>query len=136
MSAITIKTIVRRDVGDVWRMWTTPADIQHWNHASEDWSCPYAENDLRVGGKFLFRMSANDGSTSFDFVGTYTDIQEHALIAYALEDGRKIHIVFESIDNTTKITEQFDPESENPLEMQRDGWQAILNNFKNHAERN
>jgi len=107
-----------------------------WAFASDEWKCPYAENDLRVGSKFLTRMSAKDGSSSFDFIGTYTEIVPLSHIAYLLDDGRTADIIFEKISDTEiKITEKFDPEHENSEEMQRLGWQAILNNFKKAVER-
>ncbi|MBL7876451.1 MAG: SRPBCC domain-containing protein [Cyclobacteriaceae bacterium] len=105
-----------------------------WNNASEDWHTPHAENDLRVGGRFVSRMAAKDGSMSFDFGGTYDQVKTNELIAYTMDDGRKTSVVFTKKGNQTYVSETFDAEGENSIEMQRAGWQAILNNFKKYAE--
>jgi uncharacterized protein YndB with AHSA1/START domain len=118
----------------VWKFWTTPADIVKWNNASEDWHTPHAENDLRVGGKFNYRMEAKDGSMGFDFWGIYDKIVINQLIEYTTGDDRKVKIVFTNLDHKTEVVETFESESENSVEMQHDGWQAILDNFKKHAE--
>lgn len=110
--------------------------IKKWNHASDDWHTTFAENDLRVGGTFSSRMEAKDGSFGFDFGGTYDEVETNRLIAYTLDDNRKVKIIFEVIGNKTKITEVFDAENENPIEMQKGGWQAILDNFKKYTENN
>lgn len=135
-TAITVATVVNTSIETAWRFWNEPAHITKWAFASDDWHAPYAENDLKIGGKFLTRMSAKDGSMSFDLVGTYTNVEEFGKIEYTLEDGRKVKIVFEKMDDATKVTETFDPENENPREMQQAGWQAILENFKKHVESN
>ncbi len=135
MNTITVQAIINSPIETVWKNWNTPEDIQAWCHASETWECPHAENDLVVGGKFLSRMAAKDGSVSFDFCGIYTEVLPLELIAYKIEDGRTVQITFEKIsDNETKVTETFDPETENPAEMQQAGWQAILDNFKTYTE--
>ncbi len=108
--------------------------IIHWNNASDDWHTPKAENDLREGGTFTSRMEAKDGSMGFDFGGTYTKVVLNKTIEYAMSDGRKVSIVFDSRGGHTHITETFDPESENSREMQQQGWQAIIDNFKKYAE--
>ena len=133
-TTLTVECIVNAPVQRVWSCWTQPEHITQWNNASEDWYTPKAENDLRAGGRFLSRMEARDGSFGFDFTGVYTEVQVHQLIAYSLEDGRKVQVRFEDLGNTTRITEIFDPEQENSAEMQRTGWQAILNNFKRYTE--
>ena len=133
---ITINAIVNAPIEKVWDYWTTPAHIMQWNNASDDWHTPAAENDLRVEGKFSSTMAAKDGSFSFDFGGTYTAVEKHKLIEYVLDDGRKVEIQFSSNGVETSITESFDPETQNPHEMQQAGWQAILNNFKKYTENN
>lgn len=131
---ITVKCIVEAPVEIVWKLWTTPAHITKWNNASEDWHTPYAENDLRVGGKFKSTMASKDGTMSFDFEGTYTEVKDHSFIEYQLADNRKVDIYFIELEEGVEIIESFDPENENSEEMQREGWQAILDNFKKYAE--
>lgn len=131
---ITVATTVQAAVDKVWACWTEPEHIKTWNSASDDWHTPIAENDLRVGGKFLSRMEARDGSFGFDFGGIYDEVVLHEKIAYTMADGRKVDISFISQGNETKIVETFDPESSNPIEMQQEGWQAIMDNFKKYAE--
>ncbi|MFJ7828315.1 SRPBCC family protein [Psychrobacillus sp. NPDC096623] len=133
-SAITVEAIVQAPVEKVWEYWTEPEHITKWNNASEDWHTPHAENDLRAGGKFVTRMEAKDGSFGFDFGGIYDEVRNHEFISYKLEDGREVEITFIPQGNDTKVVEVFDPETTNPIEMQQEGWQAILNNFKKHAE--
>ncbi len=131
---ITVQVLINAPTKKVWEFWTEPQHIIKWTFASDDWHAPYAENDLRIDGKFKTTMAAKDGSMSFDFEGIYTDVQTYKLIDYVLGDGRKVSISFESGDNVTTVTETFDPESENSVELQRGGWQAILDNFKNYVE--
>ena len=131
---ITVEVLVKAPLGVVWKLWTTPADITQWNNASDDWHTPRAEADLRAGGKFLFRMEAKDGSSGFDFGGVYDAVKKHESLAYTIGDGRKVEIRFTRNGTETRVVETFEAESENPLEMQRRGWQAILNNFKKYAE--
>lgn len=133
---ITIETTVNAPIEKVWKYWTQPEHIVKWNNASDDWHTPRAENDLQVGGKFLCRMEAKDGSAGFDFNGVYTDIKPNELIAYTIEGGRKVSTSFSANGGATKIVETFEPENENSLEMQRNGWQAILDNFKEYVEKN
>jgi uncharacterized protein YndB with AHSA1/START domain len=132
--AITVQATVNAPVKKVWDSWSEPKHITKWCQASPDWHAPHAENDLRTGGKFVTTMAAKDGSVSFDFGGIYSNVKQHSLIEYAMEDGRKVKIVFEAIGDKTRVTETFDPESENSIELQRDGWQAILDNFKKYTE--
>lgn len=134
-STITIETTVNAPVDKVWEFWTLPEHIIRWNNASEDWHTPRAENDLRVGGKFLSRMESRDGSLGFDFSGEYTEVRKNEFIAYTMDDGRKVKITFTTVDNKTKITETFEAESQNPVEMQRNGWQSILESFKKFTEK-
>jgi uncharacterized protein YndB with AHSA1/START domain len=131
---ITVKSTVKAPIAKVWEMWKTPAHIQEWNSASPEWHTPYAENDLQTGGKFKSTMAARDGSMSFDFEGEYTLVKENEAIEYVIGDGRKVEIVFRETPNGVEVIESFDPETENSEEMQRGGWQAILDNFKNYVE--
>ena len=131
---ITIETTVNAPVEKVWEYWSEPKHVTKWNQASPDWHTPRGENDLRTGGKFSFRMEAKDGSFGFDFGGTYDDVQPHKYIEYTLGDGRKVQVHFEKRGNATHIVESFEAESTNPIEMQRSGWQAILDSFKKYTE--
>lgn len=133
---ITINAVVNAPLEKVWNFWNDPNHIMQWNNASDDWHTPKATNDLRVGGKLVATMAAKDGSHSFDFAGTYSEIIPNKKIAYAIEDGRKVKINFEQSGSQTKITEVFEPEKVFPIAMQRGGWQAILNDFKKHIENN
>jgi uncharacterized protein YndB with AHSA1/START domain len=133
-NSITVEATVKAPVDKVWAYWSEPKHIMQWCQASPDWHAPYADNDLRKDGKFKTTMAAKDGSFSFDFEGVYTTVQAHKLIEYVMADGRKVKVLFSGNDNETKVTETFDPEAENPADMQRDGWQAILNNFKSYTE--
>lgn len=133
-TTITVENTIAAPVETVWELWTTPDHITKWNMASDDWHSPFAENDLRAGGKFLSRMEAKDGSFGFDFSGVYDEVKTNELIAYTLDDGRKVHVAFTSQGNDTKVTTTFEAESENPIEMQQAGWQSIADNFKKYAE--
>lgn len=134
MPKITVQTDVNVPVEKAWHCWTTPACIMAWNAASDDWHSPSATNDLREGGKFTARMEAKDKSAGFDFGGTYTTVVEHREISYVMDDERAVTVTFDGHGNHTHVTETFDAESENSEDVQRQGWQAILNNFKKHAE--
>ena len=129
---ITVETTVAAPVAEVWRAWTTPADIQQWNTASEEWHTTTASVDLRVGGNFSSRMEAKDGSMGFDFAGTYTAIVPNKLIEYSFGD-RAARVEFEAGAQSVKVRVTFDAENENPVEQQRGGWQAILDNFAKHV---
>jgi len=133
-TAITIEVEVNAPVEQVWTCWTEPDHITQWYFASDEWHAPYAENDLRIGGTFKTTMAAKDGSRGFDFYGVYTDVQEYERIAYTLGDDRKVSIQFISNGNETKVIETFEAEETHPIEFQKAGWQAILNNFKKHTE--
>ncbi|MFS0776824.1 SRPBCC family protein [Neobacillus sp. 3P2-tot-E-2] len=130
---IIVETTVQAPVEKVWEYWTEPTHITKWNTATEEWHTPFAENDLQVGGKFLSRMEAKDGSFGFDFGGVYDDVRLNESIAYTLEDGRKVTISFIRQGDETKVIETFDAENSNPIEMQEAGWQAILDNFKKYV---
>lgn len=133
---ISVEVIINLSIEKVWEFWTSPEFIVKWNYASDDWHTPLAENDLRVGGKFMSRMQARDGSMGFDFEGIYTSVKKHELIEYVLADDRKVRIEFSNLGNETKVVERFDAEDINSAELQRSGWQNILNNFKTFAEQN
>jgi uncharacterized protein YndB with AHSA1/START domain len=133
---ITVEVQVDATIDLVWQYWTEPKHIVNWNFASDDWCAPKAENDLRVGGKFSSRMEAKDGSFGFDFGGVYDEVKINEVIAYTLEDDRKVSIHFSVLGNTTIISETFEAETENSVELQKGGWQAILNNFKKYVELN
>ncbi len=134
--SITIETIINASPEKVWDYWSKPEHIIKWCQASPDWHAPKASNDLRVDGKFSTTMAAKDGSFSFDFGGTYTIVELHKRIAYIMDDGRKADILFSTQGNAVKIVETFEAETENPIEMQKGGWQAILDSFKFYAEGN
>jgi uncharacterized protein YndB with AHSA1/START domain len=132
---ITVSAVINAPLEHTWNAWTHPEHITQWNFASEDWSCPSATNDLRNGGTFSYQMAAKDGSMGFDYGGAYTDVQPLERIKYELGDGRKVTVTFEAVSSReTRVTEIFDPENTHPHDMQRDGWQAILESFKRHAE--
>lgn len=133
---LTVETTVQSPVEKVWEFWTKPEHITQWTNPSDDWHAPRAENDLQKGGKFLTRMEAKDGSFGFDFEGIYDEVSTHKLISYTMSDGRIVTIFFDGNDQQTKVTEIFDPENQNPIDMQQAGWQAILDNFKKYAENN
>jgi uncharacterized protein YndB with AHSA1/START domain len=131
---ITVRASVYAPIEKVWRNWITPESIIKWNNASADWHTPRATNDFRKGGRFSFRMEAKDGSAGFDFEGIYDRIIENKQIDYTIGDGRKVKITFSSDGNKTEIIESFEAENTNSVEMQRNGWQSILDNFKKYSE--
>ncbi len=132
---LTIKTTVNAPIEKVWKYWNEPDHIKKWSNASEDWHTTTAKNDLRVGGIFLNRMEAKDGSFGFDSGGTYDEVELYKVIAYTLGDGRKVKINFTDKESLTEIIESFEAESTNSLEMQQNGWQSILDNFKRYVEK-
>ena len=136
MNPITIQALVKAPIEKVWQFWNEPQHIMNWAFASEDWETPAAQNDLQVGGKFVTTMAAKDKSASFDFNGVYTKVDNHETIEYTMDDGRKVSVKFKIVSDGVQVTETFDPENENSDEMQRAGWQAILNNFKKDVEAN
>ncbi len=131
---ITVKTTVEAPVPLVWAYWTEPQHVKKWNRASADWHTPKAENQLCVGGKFNYRMEAKDGSFGFDFWGIYNEVEPNHKLTFTLGDGRMVAIGFMEAAGKTQITETFEAEGTNPLEMQKNGWQAILDNFKRYVE--
>ncbi|QIK54710.1 polyketide cyclase [Dysgonomonas sp. HDW5B] len=131
---VTVQVLVDVSIDTVWKCWTTPADIIKWNNASDDWHTTEASNDLRKGGKFSYRMEAKDASMGFDFGGVYSDIIDKQEINYTLEDGRKTKITFIEVNNKVQVIESFEAEDINSIEMQRQGWQAILDNFQKYVE--
>ena len=133
---VTVEATVNAPVEKVWKYWTAPEHITKWNNASDDWHSPSAKNDVRNGGKFSVRMEAKDGSAGFDFGGVYDEVKANQVIAYTMEDGRKARVTFSPTGNQTKVSETFDAETQNPVEMQKGGWQAILNSFKKYTEEN
>jgi len=133
---ITIDTKVNAPIEKVWDYYTKPEHITKWNFASDDWECPSASNDLRAGGKYIATMQAKDGSFGFDFEAIYENIINNEKIAYTMTDGRQAAVSFNNLGDKTGVTITFDAETENPTEMQRDGWQSILNNFKKYVEKN
>lgn len=135
-NTITVEATINAGVEKVWEFWTNPEHITQWAFASDDWHAPYADNDARTGGKFKTTMAAKDGSFSFDFEGEYSNVEEHALIEYTMADGRWVKISFAGDGKTTRVVEEFVPENQNSIEMQKGGWQAIMDNFKKYVEAN
>jgi uncharacterized protein YndB with AHSA1/START domain len=131
---ITVQAKIKAPVDRVWKLWTTPEDIVKWNYASDDWQSPQAINDLREGGMFNIRMEAKDGSSGFDFAGVYDKVQTNRMIEYTLGDGRRVKIDFAGSGKKTRLVETFEAENVNSVDLQRNGWQSILNNFKKYAE--
>ncbi len=136
ITKITIHSTISADSKKVWDFYTNPKHITKWNFASDEWHCPKAENDMRVGGRYNSRMEAKDGSWGFDFEAIYDEVVDEKTFTYTMTDGRKVTVDFKRNGSNTHVTVTFDAESENPVDMQRDGWQAILNNFKKYAEEN
>jgi len=133
-TVITVKNIVNAPVAKVWEFWSKPEHITKWNSPSDDWHTPRAENDLRTGGRFSSRMEAKDGSMGFDFAGVYDEVRNNEYIAYTIGDGRKVQVNFTGKGNTTELVETFEAEDTHTIEMQRGGWQAILDSFKKYTE--
>lgn len=133
---ITIHATISAGIQKVWNYYTQPEHITKWNFASPDWHCPSASNDMRIGGKYTARMEAKDGSFGFEFEATYSEITENQKFVYVMPDGREVSVSMNEDNHLTNITVCFDTETENPVDLQREGWQAILNNFKNYAENN
>ena len=131
---ITVEITVKAPLERIWSYWTEPGHITKWYYASDDWHAPYAENDLKVKGRFKTKMAAKDGSAGFDFEGVYSKVLKHKSIEYTIPDGRKVIISFSKLGNNTRIVELFEAEKVNSNELQKEGWQAILNNFKRYSE--
>ena len=133
---ITVEALVNASIEKVWNQYNQAEHIVNWNFASDDWHCPKSEVDLQPGGKFTSTMAAKDGSFSFDFGGIYDVVIDQKHVAYTLEDGRKVTVDFTKEGEATRVVTRFDPENENPEELQQQGWQAVLNNFKLYSEAN
>jgi len=133
---IKIQAVIAADSKKVWDYYTQPKHITKWNFASDDWQCPSASNDMKIGGKYIARMEAKDGSFGFDFEAVYTQITVGKNFSYVLGDGRNVKVEFKNDGEKTIVDVEFEAENENPIEMQQEGWQAILNNFKNYTETN
>jgi uncharacterized protein YndB with AHSA1/START domain len=133
---ITVENTINAPVEKVWKYWAKPEHITKWNNASNDWHSPRAENDLRTGGNFVYRMEAKDGSMGFDFGGVYDVVRPNEYIEYTIGDGRKVKVTFSNKGNTTNVVETFEAENTNSVEMQKGGWQAILDNFRKYTEAN
>ncbi len=131
---ITVSVKINSSLENVWKHWTDVDSIKQWNNASEEWHTPSASNDLNKGGKFSYRMEARDGSFGFDFSGKYNEVISLDFITYTLDDGRKVDVKFIHDHGQTEVIEVFEAEQTNPIEMQRQGWQAILDNFKRFCE--
>jgi uncharacterized protein YndB with AHSA1/START domain len=131
---LKVEALIKAPIEKVWAFWTNSEHIKGWNNASDDWHTPHVENDLQDGGKFVYRMEAKDGSFGFDFGGTYEEVRPLEYIEYVLGDGRMVSVEFEDKGNQTRLTERFEPENSNPREIQRTGWQSILDNFKRYCE--
>ncbi len=135
-TSITVYVVIKAGIDKVWKLWTQPKHIRQWNKASDDWHTTTADNDLKPGGKFLYRTEAKDSRFGFDFSGVYDEIKKDELIALTLDDGRHLRIEFSGNSHETKVIETFDAEEVNSIEIQQGGWQAILDNFKIYAEAN
>ncbi len=135
-NSITVRMSTTEPLEKVWNYFTQPDHITQWCFASDDWHAPKAENELKTGGTFTTTMAAKDGSMSFDFGGTYKEVVPMKRYTYTMGDGRKVTVKFDMLDGNVILTENFEPERQNSLEMQRGGWQAILDNFKKHLENN
>lgn len=133
---ITVETTIAEPIEKIWQYWTKPEHIINWNFASDDWCAPAAVNDLSVGGKFSFRMEARDGSMGFDLDGIYTVVKTNETIEYNLADGRNVKVSFVKNGDKYDVIETFEAEDTNPIELQKGGWQAILNSYKNYVEKN
>lgn len=130
---VTVQSTIDAPLNTVWEKWTTPTDIMQWNHASDDWHCPDAGQDLRKGGRFFFTMASKDGNHSFVLGGVYDEVTPNSRLAYTLDDGREVTVTFKTKGNKTVVTEKFEAEGIHPVELQRAGWQAILDNFAKYV---
>lgn len=132
--SITVETTINAPIEKVWNYWTKPEHIEHWVFASDDWEARNVENDVKVGGKFKNVMAAKGDKESFYSTGTYTEVKQHRVIAYEMDDGRRVRVEFSEVPEGVRVKEMFDPEGENPEAVQRVGWQSILDNFKSYVE--
>lgn len=133
---ISVQTIINAPIAKVWELWTLPKHIVKWNYPSEDWQTTAAENDLKINGKFKYSMQAKDESVAFDFEGMYTDVKVFSLIEYKLFDNRTGTIRFEENNSSVKLTELFEPNSQDSEDMQKEWCQAVIDNFKSYVELN
>ncbi len=131
---LEVSATIAAPLDQVWEKWTQAAHVVNWNFAHQSWCCPRAQVDFCVGGTSSYRMEAKDGSMGFDLDATFTAIEDHKQILSVLADGRKVAVDFSMVDNQTEVIQRFEPEQENPLELQQGGWQAILNQFKSYCE--
>lgn len=131
---ITIEADIQASVSKVWEIWNDPAQIVVWNVSSEGWHTPKASHELKPGGRFVFTLAAKDGSMSFDFSGTYDQVIPNELLTYTLDDERKVEVLFKNLGERTRVVQTFEAENTNPVELQRAGWQNILNSFKKYVE--
>lgn len=131
---ITVETLVHADPDTTWQAWTTPDDVVQWNAANADWHTTQSTIDLRVGGRMTSRMEAKDGSMGFDFAGTFTEVDAPRLLAFRLDDGREVRVAFAQQPDGVRVTETFDADDQTDPDFQRQGWQAILDNFARHVE--
>jgi hypothetical protein len=131
---VKVQALVAADVSKAWNCYVAPEHIVHWNFASDDWQCPWAENDMRIGGMYKARMEAKDGSFGFEFEAVYTDIVEHTSFSYTMPDGRRVWVDLTPQESDTLVEVAFDAETQNPVDLQRQGWQAILSNYKKYTE--
>lgn len=136
INLVSIEAVINAPVEKVWKMYTSPEHVVNWNFASPEWHSPKAENDLKEGGRFNYRMEAKDGSAGFDFCGSYTLVEKYSAIEYTMDDDRGVKVVFERKDASTIVTVVFEAEKSNSVEMQKSGWQSILDNFKMYVEAN
>ena len=136
MEKITVQSIINAPIAKVWEFYNSPEHVTKWNSPSPDWHTPKAENDLKAGGKFVYRMEAKDGSGGFDFGGTYDEVVENSLIKYTMDDERKVEVKMQEVDGKTNVSVTFDPENENEPEFQQAGWQGILDSFRRYVEEN
>ncbi len=134
MKTVTIETLINKPVNDCWSIWTSPNHIINWNFATPEWHCPSAEHELKVGANFKYHMAAKDGNMAFDYTGSFTSIIPNQLLEYKLNDNRTVSVKFSEVNGSSKIVQTFEVEDENTIDMQRQGWQAILDNFKKYAE--
>lgn len=133
-TTVTVVTTVQQTPEKAWEVWTTPAHITQWNFAADTWHCPQAVNDLRPGGRFSWRMEAKDGSLGFEYAGVYEQVTPYNSIVARLDDDRQVRVAFEDLNGETKVTEHFEADAQHSVDLQLAGWQAILDNFKKHAE--
>ena len=134
-TSIIVEALIQCSATEAWHYYVSPEHIIHWNFASPEWHCPKADNALEEGGELNYVMAARDGSMSFEFKGIFNSIEEPLKLDYTLGDGRKVKVNLQPTDQGTRFVQSFEPEQENSLDLQRDGWQAILNNFKEYVEK-